>query len=60
MVITCIGNPIIHSFLSYFAPAMALDHSTILQVNGTMIVGILIFLSFSSSIFIGNIDHSFK
>lgn len=30
---------------------MALDHSTILQVNATMIVGILIFFSFSSSLF---------
>jgi hypothetical protein len=34
---------------------MELDHSTILQVNATMFVGILIFLSFSSSLFIGNI-----
>lgn len=36
---------------------MTLDHSTILQVNATMIVGILIFLSFSSSMF-GTISES--
>jgi len=51
MVITCIGNPIIHSFLSYFVPAMVLDHSTILQVNATMIDILVIFRFF----IIGNI-----
>jgi hypothetical protein len=54
-VVTCIGNPIIHLFLAYFAPAIELDHSTIPQVNAAMIVGISIFISFSGSIFIGNI-----
>ena len=55
MAIICIDNPIIASVLSIFVSAVTLDHSTILQVNATMIVGILVFMSFSNEIFIGNV-----
>ena len=55
MAIICIDNPIIASVLSIFVSAVTLDHSTILQVNATMSVGILVFMSFSNEIFIGNV-----